>query len=233
MGMYSKISTFLPLYLLLRQIPPKKLATLQWIQRDETTFDTDDMDQLERWQYYTSSFIRVEPTEGVPRDRMQKVLLTRNRSNDGDFEDGAGRPKPLVFEENLTLRIDVHSYKILYKGSSKKTGDHETSSEFHIFTNKPLTYDPETGESATRERLRKYENARTDRFKKKFERSVKWMEGKPEGFVDEKKGNFKNWVDNGVLPPNRMTPNTTSETTHPSPSDLAIATEAEWKRYYA
>uniref|UniRef100_A0A8H7TVK4 Sin3 C-terminal domain-containing protein n=1 Tax=Bionectria ochroleuca TaxID=29856 RepID=A0A8H7TVK4_BIOOC len=61
----------------IRWFPEEAKATVRWLQRDETTFYTDDMQLRERWQYYISSFIRIEPTEGIPRSRLQRVVLAR------------------------------------------------------------------------------------------------------------------------------------------------------------
>jgi paired amphipathic helix protein Sin3a len=82
------------------QFPRTHNATVQWLQRDETTFDLDDMERKERWQYYTSSYIRLEPTEGIDRSRLHKTVLTRNLpSGEIDTEEAATLPKPLLFSD--------------------------------------------------------------------------------------------------------------------------------------
>ena len=69
------------------QIPGKNEATVRWLQKDDTTFHMDEMELRDRWQYYISSWMRTEPTEGVSRSRMQKVVLTRNLpSGDADSD---------------------------------------------------------------------------------------------------------------------------------------------------
>ena len=83
------------------------------------------------------------------------------------------------------------SYKIIYK---------EPGSEFFIYTDKPLTYDPKTKTSAARERLQKFEDARRDRFKEKFEMNNRWMKGLNHDQVSKVTQDFKKWVDEGVVP---------------------------------
>ncbi|KAF4635150.1 hypothetical protein G7Y89_g2941 [Cudoniella acicularis] len=167
-------------------------ATMNLVQRDETTFDLDDMARMERWQYYTSSYIRIEPTEGIQRVHMRKSVLARNMpSPDADVDDGANQPKPIVYEEDLVLRICVNSYKMIYK---------YPGSEFFIYTDKPLTYDPKTKTSAARERLQKFEDARKQRFKEKFEMNNAWMKGLNHDQVSKITMDFKKWTDEGVLP---------------------------------
>ena len=91
-------------------MPNRNDATLQWLQKDEATFDMDDMERKEQWQYYVSSYVGVEPTEGVNREGLFHSVLTRNLPS--DYED---KPKPLISKEDLTLRICLNSFKMMYK----------------------------------------------------------------------------------------------------------------------
>ncbi|PMD20809.1 transcriptional regulatory protein-like protein SIN3 [Hyaloscypha hepaticicola] len=177
---------------LIQWCPKRNEATVQWVTRDETTFDLDDMEQKERWQYYISSYIRIEPTEGVPRSRLHKSVLTRNLpSTDAESEDSNAQPKPILFNEDLTLRVCVNTYKIVYK---------HPGSEYFIYTNKPLTYDPKTKESTARERLRKFETIRNERAKEKFEMNNRWMRGLDRDAVAKVNSDFKKWMDEGIVP---------------------------------
>lgn len=100
---------------------------MRWLQRNDTTFYMDEMQMRERWQYYISSFIRVEPTEGIPRSRLQKVVLTRNMPADSD-EDSV--PKPLAYSENLTTSICLKSSKMVWAPGT---------SEYFIYDQSPRT----------------------------------------------------------------------------------------------
>jgi paired amphipathic helix protein Sin3a len=160
--------------------------------RDETTFDLDEMERMERWQYYTSSYIRTEPTEGIPRHRLHKTILTRNRASaDIDFEEGGVLPKPLAYQEDLTLRICVNTYKMIYKPHG---------SEYFIYTDKPLGTNPETTVSVARERLQKFEDARSQRFKEKFEKNNAWMKNLSHDEVSKINMDFKKWTEEGIIP---------------------------------
>merc|ERR1711964_430473 len=152
---------------LIKWYPNKSQATLKWVQKEETTFDMDDMERKERWQYYNSSYVRAEPTEGVPRGNLQKVLLFRNISGaDSDFDEGNPK-KPLI----------PRGLESTHRGEHLQ--DHLSRARYRVvfYSGNPLTYDPETNESAARERLRKFENVRTERFKEKFEMNNAWMKG--------------------------------------------------------
>ncbi|KAF7953552.1 uncharacterized protein EAE97_000951 [Botrytis byssoidea] len=174
---------------LIRWYPKKNEATSQWVHRDETTFDLDIMQRKERWQYYTSSYVRIEPTEGVPRRLLRKSLLTRNLpSGDTDSEDGSNQRKPLVWGEDLTLRICVNSYKIIYK---------EPGVEYFIYADKALG-GGEEGE--TRQRLKKVEESRNQRFHEKFGMNNRWMKEKSHEEVSRINQEFRKWVNEGVLP---------------------------------
>lgn len=154
------------------------------------------MERMERWQYYTSSFVRIEPTEGVDRRFMRKSVLTRNvPGSDADSDDLVVKRKALVSNEDLTLRICVNTAKIVYK---------EPGSEYFIWTDKPMisgdvpmVADDSTEKpvSAARERLRKHEEARTEKFKEKFEMNNPWMKGLEQAQVEKVKTDFKEFVD--------------------------------------
>jgi len=177
---------------LIKWFPNKNMTTLQWMQKDETTFDLDDMERKERWQYYVASFTRTENTEGVPRSRIQRSVLPRNLpSGDAESEDDATQRKPLVYEEDLTLRICVNSAKILFKPGG---------SEFFVYGDKPFTWDAEKGAAAARVRLQKFEDTRNERFREKFVMNSKWVKGLGHDEVQKVTGDFKKWVDEGVLP---------------------------------
>ncbi|KAL2271241.1 hypothetical protein VTJ83DRAFT_612 [Remersonia thermophila] len=109
--------------------PAKKEATVRWLQRDETTFYMDEMERIQQWQYYISSYMRIEHTEGIARSRLQKVLLERNLPSDAKGANGGGSsgaasedgytPKPLVINEGLVVRICLNSSKMVFeKGTS-------------------------------------------------------------------------------------------------------------------
>lgn len=101
--------------------PAKNEAAVRWLQRDEPTFNADTMALLERWQYYISTYMRIEPTEGVDRSRMHKSVLARNLPNSGenDSDNGESR-KAVAFSEGLVLRVCLNSFTVVYeKGSGE------------------------------------------------------------------------------------------------------------------
>ncbi len=107
------------------------------------------MTAVDQWKYYVSSYFRIEPTEGVPRERMHKAVLMRNvPTSDADFEEGAAREVRAGSKEELILRIAVNGYQIKY-------GPPPTE-EYLIFTEKPLDLDPGTGGSSAAVRLQPF-----------------------------------------------------------------------------
>lgn len=150
------------------------------------------MTAIDQWKYYVSSYFRIEPTEGVPRERMHKAVLMRNVStNDADFEEGAPREVRAGSKEELIMRIAVHGFEIKFGPPP--------NSEYFIFTDKPFGENPETHQPYALERLRPFETARTDRFKAKFEMNNAWMKGKSRDEVAQKNDEFKKWIEDGVL----------------------------------
>lgn len=158
--------------------------------KDSTTLDLSMGERIERWKYYMASFVRIEPTEGIPRASLQKPILTRNTdlalpaaSASSDEQstsstDPTGR-KDAKSSEELVLRICVNSYKMLFaKG---------TSDWFYVEKMKL------PAESVVEKR--------TDRFTEKFEKNVAWMKGLSQEGVQAVNENFQRWIEDGVVPP--------------------------------
>ncbi|KFZ12049.1 hypothetical protein V501_04409 [Pseudogymnoascus sp. VKM F-4519 (FW-2642)] len=166
---------------LIRYSPKRRQATTQLITKDESTFDLTDMERKDRWKYYTSSFVRIEPTEGVPLDRIRRSVLTRNLSpHETDTDSGllSQSRKPLLWAEDLTLRICVNTYRLTYK-----TG----TSEWFVYS------DGVQDEVAARQTTEK----RNQRFREKFEMNSRWMENKSQQEVQKTNEDFKKWISEG------------------------------------
>jgi paired amphipathic helix protein Sin3a len=150
------------------------------------------MELKDRWQYYVSSYVRVEPTEGVEQSRMTHALLMRNLPPSDDMsEDGAHPKKPLAFAEDLSLRICVNSFKIIYK---------PPGCEYYLYQNNPLTWDDEKDVATSRVRLQKFEDARNEKFRETFEMNNSWMKGLDHDQVQKITLACKRWIDEGILP---------------------------------
>ncbi|KGQ06205.1 Transcriptional regulatory protein SIN3 [Beauveria bassiana D1-5] len=169
--------------------PQRSEATIRWLQRDETTFYMDEMKLRERWQYYISSFIRVEPTEGIPRSRLQKTVLTRNLPSGDAESDGESIPKPLAYDENLTISICLTSSKMVWAPGT---------SEYFIYDNVPKTKEQ-------RERREKFTAAlsrhRESKLLEKMVHNPPWTKDMSPEEVQEQNKNFVKWVDEGIAPP--------------------------------
>lgn len=153
--------------------------------RDETTFELTDMERKERWKYYTSSFVRIEPTEGVPRDRIRKSVLTRNiptAETDSDAGTSSQNRKPIAYSEELIIRICVNTYKMTYK---------ENTEDWFIYANSKKS----EGDGAN------VTDNRNQRFKEKFEMNSPWKKNLSQGQVQRINEDFEKWVKgDGTLP---------------------------------
>ncbi|RWA12585.1 hypothetical protein EKO27_g2541 [Xylaria grammica] len=168
--------------------PNKREATVRWLQKDETTFYMDELERRERWQYYISSYIRVEPTEGVSRDRLRKTVLARNLpSNDADSDDG-NAPKPLKFDEGLTLRICLNSNKIAWE---------KDTSEYFIYN---LSPENEEEKKKADEHAQAVTEHRKQLFREKMFMNNAWMRGLRQDEVQKVNETFSKWYNDGVAP---------------------------------
>jgi paired amphipathic helix protein Sin3a len=143
------------------------------------------MERKERWKYYTSSFVRIEPTEGVPRDRVRKSVLTRNLPSgfdtDSDISGSAlQQRKPILFKEELVLQICVNTYTLMYK---------KNTSEWFIYK---ARYDAEKAAQMTENRNQK--------FREKFKMNSKWMKNLSQAQVQDVNQSFERWIKDGIVP---------------------------------
>ncbi|CAN8101622.1 unnamed protein product [Discula destructiva] len=172
----------------IRWFPDKDEATVRWLQKDDTTFNVGDMDVRDRWQYYVSSWARNEPTEGVPRSRMQKAMLTRNFPSGDTESDGELQQKPLWYRDGLTLKICVNTSKIIYgKGSNC------------------VVY--KTKYDGTEERARRQRHAETaseernQKYVEKMAMNSPWMKNLSQEAVQQAKEDYRKWAVEGNPPP--------------------------------
>lgn len=147
----------------------------------------DEMQLRERWQYYISSFMRVEPTEGVPRSKLQKVILTRNLPNENDDDEGI--PKPIAYQENLTISVCLKSSKMVWA-----PGTYESFIYDHSPKNKEAR--------AQREKFRRaLSGYREGKLLEKMVHNPSWTKDLSPEEVQEQNKNFRLWMDEGVVPP--------------------------------
>ncbi len=143
------------------------------------------MERKERWKYYISSFVRIEPTEGVDRDKIHKTVLTRNLPSGFDTDsDISGtalqQRKPLIAKEDLVLRICVNTYTPIYK---------KDTAEYFIYK-----------DSKDADKMAQMTENRNQRFREKFMMNSKWMKNLSQAQVQEVNQAFEKWVKDGVLP---------------------------------
>lgn len=154
--------------------------------KNETTFDLDDMERTQKWQYYVSSYMSVEPTEGVPRPKQSSVVKWRNMPQNDSLSTSSAeenRRNPMLFDESLTFRICVNSYALLYE---------KNTMEWFVYPNEKS--------KLAADKADQLRNQRNDRFKEKFVMNNKWMKGMSQSQVENQNRQFDRWINEGVLP---------------------------------
>lgn len=170
------------------QIPGKNEATVRWLQKDDTTFHMDEMELRDRWQYYISSWMRTEPTEGVSRSRMQKVVLTRNLPSGDADSDGDYQPKAISYSEGLVLKICLNTSKISYaKGTSN-----------YFIYNIDGGSEEERNEREQRRQL--VREVRNQKFTEKMAMNSPWMKDLSQEQVQHAKEAYEKWKTEGIPP---------------------------------
>jgi paired amphipathic helix protein Sin3a len=153
----------------------------------------DELELRERWQYYISSYIRVEPTEGVPRSKIRKPILPRNlASSDVDSDDGNPR-KPHFYEEKLVTKVCLNTNKL---------GFEKGGTEWYVYTTDPDTQEEKT---AAEERRALISEWRSQKLKERFVMNNGWLENGwmknlSQDEVQKANENFQKWIKDGAAP---------------------------------
>lgn len=141
------------------------------------------MERNQQWQYYIASYMRVEPTEGVDRSQIQKVLLERNLpSSANDASDDGYVPKPLVVHEGLVLKVCINSYHIVYEPGTL---------EYFIFDSPPQSQDDRQFHEDKQVFMKEL---REEKFNEKFILNSKWMRNMSREDVSKINEDYQNLV---------------------------------------
>ncbi|KAI9680103.1 MAG: Transcriptional regulatory protein sin3 [Caeruleum heppii] len=163
---------------------PSARTTMQILGRDDSTFDDATMSPEAKWSYYTASYIKIEPTEGVPLDRgLYMPFLRRNVGKEADDSEETDRAKGLLYENELEMRICVNTYKILWE---PHTSD--------WFVHKAKEPGSGEGEGIDMDRVKEKRNKK---FEEKFITSNAWMQSLNPAEVEKTKEEYQQWVAEG------------------------------------
>ena len=166
------------------------------------------MNVTRRWQYYISSFMRNEPTEGVSRARMQKSLLARNlvdidtdaiAPSKGDDSDYPHSGLIAASSQGLASSICMHSYKMLWKPNTtewfiinRKVRDRAIAAAAVTSRNSGRNPSTVTLQAEEMEEIRRNSTAiRSVRLRKNFILNSKWMKNMAQDQVQKAKNAFE------------------------------------------
>ncbi|KAK5663762.1 hypothetical protein OQA88_4193 [Cercophora sp. LCS_1] len=171
--------------------PSKQEATVRWLQKDETTFYMDEMERIQQWQYYISSYMRVEHTEGIVRSRLQKPLLERNLPSDvKESSDDGDAHKPIHVQEGLVVRICLNSYKMVFE---KETSD--------CFLYNRQSFDSQEDRKFHDDKQVFQTELRSDRLKDRIITNNSWMKGLSHEEVQKIKDDFQRFKEGELSSP--------------------------------
>lgn len=151
----------------------------------------DELKQKERWQYYISSYMSVEPTEGVPRSRLQKTVLARNLPAGEDKSDEGHIPKPLAYVEGLAHKICLNSLKMVYK---------EGTSECFVYDQSAVDEEARARRALV---IKAHQHRRKQWMREKYVLNSKWMKDMNRADVEKINDQWVRWIEDGVPPPAR------------------------------
>lgn len=163
------------------QYPSKQEATVRWLQKDDTTFYMDEMARIQKWQYYISSYMRVEHTESVVRSRLQKVVLERNLPSDVKdmFDEGLAQ-KRIHINEGLVVRICLNSYKMVFEKGTYDSFVFDRSLE-----------NAEDAGALDKQSFR--DDLQSEKFRDKWVTNNAWMKDTSHEEVQKTKDDYQRW----------------------------------------
>ncbi|KAF5095146.1 hypothetical protein D0Z03_001903 [Geotrichum reessii] len=136
----------------------EKRAIIQFLGYNDITLKQTKTDE-EKWNYYLTSYLMTNPTEGVPVDKVQLPFMHRNITEDNEAEDLFG-----AIEQGLTARVCDSTYKLFFEANSEdffsrkigataeestKTALEQQKTKFHEFLDGAHGWKGELNEDAT------------------------------------------------------------------------------------
>lgn len=160
--------------------PTDKTTTIRLFPPDDGTFDTNELSDEARWQYYVASFTMSEPTEGLGLDpaRLRRTYLQRNippQSSDPKtaYMENLGN---LDYFDDQAAIIDIESYKLHLQG-------------IYAFERQGLKPGKQYAEGS---------KAESEPFREKFVRNVAWMKDQRTEDVEARKAAWDKGVREGL-----------------------------------
>lgn len=147
----------------------------------------DEMKLQERWQYYISSYIRVEPTEGIPRSKLSKAVLMRNLPTIESDSDDGNAPNPISYDEGLVVSICLRTSKMVWAAGS---------SECLVHNSAPASKEAKTQRDKKREMASLH---RAYKLREKFVMNNSWMKDLSREEVEKQKADYKKWAEEGAV----------------------------------
>ncbi|KAI9883013.1 MAG: hypothetical protein M1823_005218 [Watsoniomyces obsoletus] len=171
---------------------PTHGVSIHLLRKDDSTFGEEGMDARTRWLYYIVSYVKIEPTEGVPMPRHSLLPFIR-RHLPAEVAESGHRRRDLVPElarANMQTIICLSSYHILFQPF---TADVFVHSAVHC------ALGPD-GNVIDQKRAR---TKRQDRFRNWMARGNPLVKAKGEAGMAWYDEQFRAWLDDGVLPSER------------------------------
>lgn len=98
--------------------PVDHSCTIRLFPQEDETFDSNELTEEARWQYYVASFTMSEPTEGIDGSKMRRAFLPRNITAQPTDDRLAYKLtfESLEFEDEQCAFVDLSSYKLHLRG---------------------------------------------------------------------------------------------------------------------
>lgn len=193
--------------------PSTREAKCRYILHEESTFFRDDMKADDHFQYYVSSYVGMDPTEGVPQTRLQKACLSRNLPAYADSED-TGLPEKVVMYEGLRPTIHQRNYSLNWRNAGieyyifpprRTVSSSSVNSPPH--SNPDLPPVPAAPQKPTQDEIRTQARAfRKQKMREKLVMNNAWMRGLSQDDVQGINENWKKFLGGGNPMPEPPTP---------------------------
>lgn len=172
--------------------PVKSEAYVRLFKRDDPTFQFNTLDRVKRWRAYVASYIAVEPTEEIDISQVyhpylkKRLAKVEEATSDDRFEN-------VMIEDKIMVTINPANYVLTFTNSQPfGVGGVQFIDQ---------SEDVRAGKDVTKNGVDEYKKLNDERREKAQERLVmntSWMKEESRQFVDDKKANFRKFIEEGI-----------------------------------
>lgn len=165
---------------------------MRLFKRDDPTFQFNTLDKIKRWRAYVASYVAIEPTEDVDMAHVYHPYL-KKRLAKVEEASGDDRFENVQIEDKIMVTVNPANYTLVFTNSTPfgSGGVQYTVQPDEIRAGTDAM--PEAGNE-----FKKLNDDRREKAQEKLMMNTSWMKEESRQFVDDKKANFRKFIEEGL-----------------------------------